>query len=62
MRVSVYDEACAEAVKTLTEKSPVPLVADIHFDYKLAIRSAEKPGCGNWRTARRRITSRSGSG
>ena len=41
VRVSVYDEACAEAVKTLAEKSPVPLVADIHFDYKLAIRSAE---------------------
>ena len=41
VRVSVYDEACAEAVKTLAAKSPVPLVADIHFDYKLAIRSAE---------------------
>ncbi|MBR0514829.1 MAG: flavodoxin-dependent (E)-4-hydroxy-3-methylbut-2-enyl-diphosphate synthase [Clostridia bacterium] len=41
VRVSVYDEACAEAVKTLTDKSPVPLVADIHFDHLLAIRSAE---------------------
>ena len=41
VRVSVYDEECAEAVKTLTAGSPVPLVADIHFDYKLAIRSAE---------------------
>ena len=41
VRVSVYDEACAEAVKTLTDKSPVPLVADIHFDHRLAIRSAE---------------------
>ena len=41
VRVSVYDEACAEAVKTLAAKSPVPLVADIHFDYRLAIRSAE---------------------
>jgi (E)-4-hydroxy-3-methylbut-2-enyl-diphosphate synthase len=41
VRVSVYDEACAEAVKTLADRSPVPLVADIHFDYKLAIRSAE---------------------
>ena len=41
VRVSVYDEECAEAVKILTAKSPVPLVADIHFDYKLAIRSAE---------------------
>ena len=41
VRVSVYDEACAEAVKTLAAESPVPLVADIHFDHRLAIRSAE---------------------
>ena len=41
VRVSVYDEACADAVKTLTDRSPVPLVADIHFDHRLAIRSAE---------------------
>ena len=41
VRVSVYDEACAEAVKILTAQSPVPLVADIHFDHRLAIRSAE---------------------
>ena len=41
VRVSVYDEACAEAVKKLAAESPVPLVADIHFDYKLAIRAAE---------------------
>ena len=37
----MYDEACAEAVKTLAAESPVPLVADIHFDYQLAIRAAE---------------------
>ena len=41
VRVSVYDEACAEAVRTLVDGSPVPLVADIHFDHKLAIRAAE---------------------
>ena len=41
VRVSVYDEACAEAVKTLVDGSPVPLVADIHFDHKLAIKAAE---------------------
>ena len=29
VRVSVYDEACAEAVKTLAAKSPVPLVAEL---------------------------------
>lgn len=41
VRVSVYDEACAKAVRTLVDNSPVPLVADIHFDHKLAILSAE---------------------
>ena len=41
VRVSVYDEACAEAVRALVDGSPVPLVADIHFDYKLAVRSIE---------------------
>ena len=41
VRVSVYDEACAAAVRTLVDGSPVPLVADIHFDHKLAIASIE---------------------
>ena len=41
VRVSVYDEACAEAVRALVDASPVPLVADIHFDHRLAIRSIE---------------------
>ncbi len=41
VRVSVYDEACAEAVRDLVDGSPVPLVADIHFDYRLAIRAME---------------------
>ena len=41
VRVSVYDEACAKAVKLLAAESPVPLVADIHFDHRLAILSAE---------------------
>lgn len=41
VRVSVYDDACAEAVRTLVDNSPVPLVADIHFNHKLAIRSLE---------------------
>ena len=41
VRVSVYDRACAGAVRTLVDKSPVPLVADIHFDHTLAIASME---------------------
>ena len=41
VRVSVYDEACVQAVRALVDGSPVPLVADIHFDYKLAIGAVE---------------------
>ena len=41
VRVSVYDEACAHAVRALVDGSPVPLVADIHFDHHLAILSLE---------------------
>ncbi len=41
VRVSVYDEACAKAVRALVDGSPVPLVADIHFNHRLAIASVE---------------------
>lgn len=41
VRVSVYDEDCAKAVRQLVDGSPVPLVADIHFDHHLAIMAAE---------------------
>jgi len=41
VRVSVYDEDCARAVRDLVDGSPVPLVADIHYDHRLAIRAAE---------------------
>ena len=41
VRVSVYDEACAGAVRDLVDGSPVPLVADIHFNHRLAIAAAE---------------------
>lgn len=41
VRVSVYDEACARAVRALVDGSPVPLVADIHFDHRLAILALE---------------------
>ena len=41
VRVSVYDEACVKAVRVLADASPVPLVADIHFDYRLALGAME---------------------
>ncbi len=38
-RVAVPDIQSAEALKDLVKSSPLPLVADIHFDHKLAIVS-----------------------
>lgn len=42
VRVAVPDMAAAKAVGTLKAGSPVPLVADIHFDYRLALEAAEQ--------------------
>ena len=41
VRVSVYNEDCVKAVRTLVDGSPVPLCADIHFDARLAIGAVE---------------------
>ncbi len=41
VRVSVPDQASARALKKIVAGSPVPLVADIHFDYRLALESLE---------------------
>ncbi len=41
VRMSVYDEKCAKAIKEIKEQTNIPLVADIHFDYRLAISSIE---------------------
>ena len=41
VRVSVFDETSAENVRYLVDHSPVPLSADIHFDWRLAVRSVE---------------------
>lgn len=37
IRLAVLDSDAAIAIKEIVKKSPVPLIADIHFDYKLAI-------------------------
>ena len=39
VRVAVPDERAAQAVAALKAGSPLPLVADIHFDYKLALEA-----------------------
>ena len=41
VRVSVPTMEAAEAFGEIRKRSPVPLVADIHFDYKIALRVAE---------------------
>jgi len=41
VRVSVPSMDAAEAFKLIRQRSPVPLVADIHFDHKIALKVAE---------------------
>lgn len=45
VRCTVPDQEAAEAMKTICAESPIPVVADIHFDYRLALASA-KAGVG----------------
>lgn len=42
VRFSVPNEACAESIPYLKEHTHIPLVADIHFDYRLALMAAER--------------------
>ena len=37
VRLAVLNKDAASAIKDIVAKSPIPLVADIHFDYRLAI-------------------------
>ena len=41
MRISIMDEKDAAAVKEIKKLTSIPLVADIHFDYRLAITAME---------------------
>lgn len=42
IRVAVPDQAAAEAVGRIRERIHIPLVADIHFNYKYALTCAER--------------------
>ena len=42
IRIAVPDEAAAMAVDCIKEQITIPLIADIHFNYKLAIMCAER--------------------
>lgn len=46
VRVAVIDEEAALAIKTIKSQISIPLVADIHFDYKLALQSLESGADG----------------
>jgi (E)-4-hydroxy-3-methylbut-2-enyl-diphosphate synthase len=41
VRLAVPDQPAADALFEIVKRTSVPLVADIHFDYKLALRSLE---------------------
>ncbi len=41
IRCAVPDMAAAEALKTICAESPLPVIADIHFDYTLALAAME---------------------
>ena len=42
IRVAVPDQAAAEAVDKIREQTSIPLIADIHFNYKFALICAER--------------------
>jgi (E)-4-hydroxy-3-methylbut-2-enyl-diphosphate synthase len=44
IRVAVPDQAAARAVGAIKEQIHIPLVVDIHFDYRLALESVAA-GC-----------------
>ena len=41
VRIAVPDKAAAAAVPEIVKRTPVPLIADIHFDHRLALASIE---------------------
>jgi len=41
VRSSVYDLNCAKALREIKSRIHIPIVADIHFDYRLAIAAME---------------------
>lgn len=41
VRVAVPDEEAAQALKIICKSSPIPVIADIHFNYRLALMAME---------------------
>ncbi|MBQ7755418.1 MAG: flavodoxin-dependent (E)-4-hydroxy-3-methylbut-2-enyl-diphosphate synthase [Clostridia bacterium] len=44
VRSAVFDQNAAKALRDIVDKIHIPLVADVHFDYRLAIAAVEN-GC-----------------
>ena len=42
VRIAIPDQAAAEAVDQMKSRSSIPLIADIHFNYKYALECAER--------------------
>ncbi len=47
-RVAVIDEEAAQAISKIKQGTSIPIIADIHFDYRLALSSV-KAGCDGLR-------------
>jgi (E)-4-hydroxy-3-methylbut-2-enyl-diphosphate synthase len=41
IRLAIYDMACMDTIKVIKKETDIPLVADIHFDYRLALAAIE---------------------
>lgn len=42
IRVAIPQASCLDGFQQICEESPLPVVADIHFDYKLALAAAKR--------------------
>ncbi len=41
IRLAILNSDAAQAIKEIKKKSPIPIISDIHFDYRLAIQCIE---------------------
>jgi (E)-4-hydroxy-3-methylbut-2-enyl-diphosphate synthase len=46
VRVAVPDQAAIPALQEIVRKSPLPIIADIHFDYRLALEGMKAGAAG----------------
>jgi len=46
VRVAVKDRADVEALPAICAKSPIPVIADVHFDFRIAVEAAKAGAAG----------------